>query len=134
MKVYASENPGPVTDLGNGTYFENSNIVELSDPETGETYFEFDAETKEWPASPVAPNEVYAWRLRLSTQIAGLKDSIDALLENLPAPAKTIAKEAWNAGVTIRRDSPLVAQLAGALSLTDEQVDSLFLSANAIEI
>lgn len=134
MKVYASENPGPVTDLGNGTYFENSNIVELVDPETSEPYFEFDTELKYWPVEPTVPIEVYAWRLRLSTQISGLKESIDALLDQLEEPAKTIAKEAWNAGVTIRRDSPLVAQLAGALSLTDEQVDNLFLSANAIEI
>lgn len=134
MKVHADHHPGEVTDLGDGTYFENTNIQEVDAPENGSTYYEFDAELKVWPVAPIAPVEVYAWRLRLSTQIAGLKSAIDALLENLPDPDKTIAKEAWNAGVTIRRDSPLVAQLAGALSLTDEQVDSLFLSANAIEI
>lgn len=134
MKAYADQHPGDKTNLGDGTYFENTNIHEITDPENGDMKYEFDAELKVWPVEPTVPVEVYAWRLRLSTQISGLKPSIDALLENLPDPEKTIAKEAWNAGVTIRRDSPLVAQLAGALSLTDEQVDNLFLEANAIEI
>ncbi len=134
MKVYAGENPGEITDLGDGTYFKNSNIVALSDPDTGDGYFEFDAELSVWPTASVVPEEVYAWRLRLITQLEGLKGNIDSLLDQLEEPAQTIAREAWTAGVTIRRDSPLVAQLTTALSLTTEQVDNLFLEANAIEI
>lgn len=134
MKVYAAEHPGDITDLGNGTYFENTNILELTDQETGSPYFEFDAELKLWPIAQAVPEEVYAWRLRLSTQIAGLKPVIDGLLGQLPEPDKTVATEAWNHGVTIRRDSPLVAQLTGVLGLTGEQVDELFVQANAIAI
>lgn len=134
MKVYADQHPGETTDLGDGTYFENTNILELTDQETGSPYFEFDAELKLWPTAPVVPQEVYAWRLRLSTQIAGLKMAIDNLLDQLPEPDKTVATEAWNHGVTIRRDSPLVAQMAGALGLPAEQVDELFVQANAIAI
>lgn len=133
MKSFSDLHPGSITDLGDGTYFENSNIEELVNEE-GKPYFQYDVELHSWPTPPVVPEEVYAWRLRLSTQIAGLKTAIDSLLEQLPQPEQTVAKEAWNAGVTIRRDSPLVAQLAGALGLLSEQVDELFIQANAIEI
>lgn len=134
MKVYADQHPGETTNLGDGTYFENTNIKEKTDPENGNSYFEFDAELKTWPTAPSVPEEVYAWRIRLSTQIAGLKPSIDGLLGQLSEPEKTVASEAWNHGVTVRRDSPLVAQLADALGLTPEQVDEIFMQANAIEI
>ncbi len=134
MKSFADNHPGSVTDLGDGTYYVNSNIEELIDEETGRTYFRYDVDLHYWPIPPIVPEEVYAWRLRLSTQIAGLKPSIDGLLDQLTEPEKTVAKEAWNAGVTIRRDSPLVGQLAAALGLSSEQVDELFVQANAIEI
>lgn len=134
MKVFANEHPGEIVDLGDGTYYETSNIVESTDPDTGQQIYSYDVVRKLWPTTPAVPEEVYAWRLRLSTQIAGLKPVIDGLLGQLPEPDKTVATEAWNHGVTIRRDSPLVAQMTGALGLPAEQVDELFVQANAIAI
>lgn len=134
MKAYAAEHPGDITDLGNGTYFENTNIIELTDQETGSPYFEFDAELKLWPTAPAVPEEVYAWRIRLAAQMTGLKPSIDNLLDQLPEPGQSVAKEAWYNGVSIRRDSPMVAQISAALGLTGEQVDGLFVQANEIQI
>lgn len=132
MKAYSDHNPGPITDLGDGTYYENSNIEEFTDEETGATQWRADSVRKEWPKTPQVPEEVYAWRLRLATIAAGLKDDIDSLISNLPEPDKTVAYEAWNAGVTIRRDSILLMQIVLALGLTEQQVDDLFIQANAI--
>lgn len=132
MKTIFDYNPGPITDLGDGTYLENSNIEEFTDEETGATQWRADSVRKEWPKVPEVPIEVYAWRLRLAAIGAGLKDDIDSLISNLPEPDKTVAHEAWNAGVTIRRDSILLIQVASALGLTEQQVDELFVQANAI--
>lgn len=134
MKTIFDYNPDEIIDLGDGTYLENSNIEEFIDPETGATQWRADSVRKEWPKTPQVPEEVYAWRLRLATQMGGLKTTIDALLNSLPEPDKTIALEAWNSGVTIRRDSPLIASLATQLGLTKEQVDEYFIQANSIEI
>lgn len=134
MKTIFDYNPGEIIDLGDGTYLENSNIEEFIDEETGATQWRADSVRKEWPKVPQVPEEVYAWRLRLATQMGGLKTTIDALLNSLPEPDKTIALEAWNSGVTIRRDSPLIASLATQLGLTKEQVDEYFIQANSIEI
>ena len=134
MKTIFDYNPDEIIDLGDGTYLENSNIEEFIDEETGATQWRADSVRKEWPKEPEVPIEVYAWRLRLATQMGGLKTAIDALLNSLPEPDKTIALEAWNSGVTIRRDSPLIASLATQLGLTKEQVDEYFIQANSIEI
>ena len=134
MKTIFDYNPDEIIDLGDGTYLENSNIEEFVDDDTGTTQWRADSVRKEWPKEPEVPIEVYAWRLRLATQMGGLKTTIDALLNSLPEPDKTIALEAWNSGVTIRRDSPLIASLATQLGLTKEQVDEYFIQANSIEI
>jgi len=132
MKTIFDYNPDEIIDLGDGTYLENSNIEEFTDEETGAMQWRADSVRKEWPKEPEVPIEVYAWRLRLVVAAAGLKDNIDLLLSNLPEPDKTVAHEAWNAGVTIRRDSILLAQVTSALGLTEQQVDEMFIQANAI--
>lgn len=134
MKTIFDYNPDEIIDLGDGTYLENSNIEEFTDEETGATQWRADSVRKEWPKTPQVPEEVYAWRLRLATQMGGLKTTIDALLNSLPEPDKTIALEAWNSGVTIRRDSTLIASLATQLGLTKDHVDEYFIQANSIEI
>lgn len=132
MKVYSDQHPGPVTDLGNGTYYENSNIEELVHEETGQPYYSYDVELHTWPTDPVVPVEVYAWRLRRATQLAGIKSTIDNLIDQMQEPEKGTAYEAWHSGVTIRRDSILLGQLVSVMELTSEQVDELFIQANLI--
>lgn len=134
MKIIYESQPEPVVDLGDGTFFENSNIEEFLDEVTGTTQWRADAVRKPWPADPDTPVEVYAWRLRISVKNAGLKDSVDYLISQLPEEQSGIAYEAWNNGVTIRRDSPLIAQLASTLGLSEQEVDDLFIQANLIQI
>lgn len=134
MKTIFDYNPDEIIDLGDGTYLENSNIEEFTDEETGATQWRADSVRKEWPKTPQVPEEVYAWRLRLAVKNAGLKTTIDNLIDQLDPEQREIAYEAWNNGVTIRRDSPLVAQLAYALGLTEQDVDGLFIQANSIQI
>jgi len=126
--------PDPVIDLGDGTYYENSNIEEFYDELSESTRWRADVQRKNWPVAPPVPLEVYAWRLRIVVKNAGLKEAVDNLIDQLPSEQKAVALEAWNYGVTIRRDSPLISHIADALELTEEEVDGYFIAANAIEI
>lgn len=86
------------------------------------------------PAAPVVavPEEILNWRLRVVAAVHRLKPGITAALGALEEPARTIATEVWYNGNTILRDSPLVAQLAGALGLTSKQFDAFFIQATAL--
>lgn len=44
-----------------------------------------------------------------------------------------VALLAWNNAIEFRRNSPTIAALAGAVGLTAEQLDALFLAASEIE-
>lgn len=63
---------------------------------------------------------------------AGLLDDVEAAINGLPEPQKTQARIDWNSAQDFRRDFPLLVQLAGAIGLTSEQIDSLFVAAAAI--
>ena len=60
---------------------------------------------------------------------ADLLDATQAAI----ADADALTKLAWADAQEFRRNSPMIATLAAALDLTDEQVDDLFRSAAEIE-
>jgi hypothetical protein len=76
-----------------------------------------------------AEKEVACWRMRAVMELAGLKGQIDALIEALPQPDKTIALAAWEYGNTVSSISPFVKGIQSALSLTDKQVFDFFVQA-----
>jgi hypothetical protein len=80
------------------------------------------------------PEEVAAWRLRFVVAQAGLKDSIDGGITALPEPARTLAREAWYNGTTIRRDSTLVNAMAEGLEIAPATLDELFRQAAALAV
>lgn len=83
---------------------------------------------------PIVPLELPAWRVKVVAHLQGLAPAIDAALANLPEPQRTVATLAWSEGNVVRRDSPMVEQLAAGLGLTDQQIDQLFLAAEALEV
>jgi len=50
----------------------------------------------------------------------------DAFFDGLPARDRIAAKAEWASITHVRRNAPLVAQLAAFKGLTDEQVDAIF--------
>jgi len=64
---------------------------------------------------------------------AGLLDDVEAIINGMSEPARTVARIDWDNATEFRRDNPLVAQLGAALGLTPAQVDDLFTVAAAIE-
>ena len=80
------------------------------------------------------PLEIALWRLRVILRIMNLETDIDTALELLQEPNRTAAKYIWEYGTVIERYSPTVLFIQSQLGLTDLQVDSIFIQANAIII
>jgi len=84
-------------------------------------------------ANPV-PREVPTWRLRAVLAIQNLEQSVNDALDALPQPNQTVAKRAWDYGSDTLRDSQTVVFIQSVLSLTDEQVDDIFIAAQNLVI
>ena len=64
---------------------------------------------------------------------AGLLDSADMAIAGIADDtARRAAQIDWTSATDVRRDWPLVASIAQALSLTDEQIDALFVAASQL--
>ena len=71
------------------------------------------------------------FQARAALHNAGLFPAVEALMAHEDTPM--IVKLAWTDAQEFRRTSPTVQALAGAMNLTDEQVDALFVAAAGIE-
>lgn len=120
--------------------FENSK-VEFTDAAAAQNYkdntpgaLRIDVITESDPETPIENIEVPMWRLRAILTLMGLKDSVDAIINSLPEPDKSIGKIAWEYGNTIMRLSPITTAVQQGLSLTNTQVDEIFNQAFAINV
>ncbi len=80
---------------------------------------------------PAVPQTVSRFQARAALHLAGLLPAVETLMAD-PA-TDPIARLAWQDALEFRRTSPTVLAMASALSLTDEQLDTLFISAAGIE-
>lgn len=69
------------------------------------------------------------FQARAALHAAGLLASVEAAV----AQADEFTKIAWADAVEFRRNSPTIAGLAGAVGMTDTQIDDLFRAAMQIE-
>lgn len=77
------------------------------------------------------PQTVTRFQARAALHLAGLLPSVEALMADPQTDA--LARLAWTDAQEFRRTSPTVLSMAGALGLTDEQLDALFTTAAEIE-
>lgn len=87
---------------------------------------------RDFTSAELCPEFVSAWRLRLVCQLHGKTDAINALINSLPEPTKSVYSAVWNQGTEFYRTSPTVLNVAGALGLTPEEIDQYFIEAEAI--
>ncbi len=66
--------------------------------------------------------------------MAGLLPAVEAALDVLSEPQRTVALAAWNGNADFDRHGTTVTTLAPALNLSDEQVDDLFRQADALQV
>jgi len=93
--------------------------------ETGELEFNTDLFI---PNIPV-PNEVTMRQARLELNKRGLLDSVNSILASADSAEAQIE---WDYSNTIQRDNVLIATLAVALGLSNDDVDALFISAKKL--
>lgn len=79
---------------------------------------------------PPVPAQVALWQARAALAQQGLLDAASA---KVAASGNPVLTAVWEYGNVITRASPGLALLAGALGLTEAQVDDLFRAAAALE-
>lgn len=80
------------------------------------------------PPAPI-PQIVSRFQARAALYGAGLLPSVETAI----AAADPLVQMAWVDAQEFRRDSPTILAMAGALGLTDTQVDELFTAASQIQ-
>lgn len=85
------------------------------------------------PEDPPAsvPEKVSRLQARLALMGAGLLQSVE---DHIAASDDPVLQMAWAEATEWRRDSPTIAAIAAALSLSEDQVDELFIAAGAITV
>ena len=81
---------------------------------------------------PAIPAVVSIFQACAVLESAGLLDQVEAYFTS--TNASKAEKIAWQRIQEVRRDSPLLARLAALLQLSDEQLDSMFISAAQITV
>jgi hypothetical protein len=79
--------------------------------------------------TPPVPASVTARQARLALFGAGLLDLVEGAVAAMEGPQGRAVQIEWEYALAVERQSPLIAALAPALGLTDEQVDNLFRAA-----
>ena len=90
---------------------------------------EFATLNAQWhPATPAAvPVSVTPRQAKLALLSAGLLDAVEAAIEAIADPAtKRVAQIEWEYAQEVRRDWPLLNQVAAGMGMTDAQIDDLF--------
>ena len=82
----------------------------------------------------LVPNEVALWKIRAVLANMGLEQNVVDAINALPNPPRIGALYIWNYGTSIERNSQTVGFIQLTLQLTDEQVDSIFINADAITL
>ena len=118
-----SQVPGFVTD--NGTCFQITDQIYTDWVDSGGVTIPADIPLV------VIPQSVTRFQARAALHLAGLLQSVDAMMSD--PSADMLAKLAWQDAQEFKRTSPTVLAMAKALNLTDKQVDDLFVQAAGIE-
>jgi hypothetical protein len=79
--------------------------------------------------APSVPAIVTMRQARLALMGAGLLAQVEASIDALPSPQKEAARIEWDFSSEVHRNKAFVSTLAGALGLTDAQLDALFTQA-----
>lgn len=100
---------------------------------------EYEWDGSEWAHVPPDPAEALAaerahmvcsrFQAKRALFDAGLLSAVEDAVKGADVPTQL----AWDEATEFRRNSPTIAAIAGALKLTDEQIDDLFRAAMQIE-
>lgn len=78
---------------------------------------------------PIVPQKVTMRQARLALLNAGKLADVDVAIASLPSPQKEAAQIEWEWSSTVERSRPLVQTLGTLLSLSEQDLDNLFIEA-----
>jgi hypothetical protein len=81
------------------------------------------------PAPKIVPQSVTMRQARLALLGAGLLSQVDAAIESLDDPVKTVAQIEWQFSSSVERNRQLVNVLGPLLGLSEDELDDLFIEA-----
>lgn len=82
------------------------------------------------PDAPIVPNSVTRFQAIAALELAGLRDSVETIMTDPATPI--LARLAWKEAGEFFRDSPTVASIAQVLTLSDAQLDELFIVGSGV--
>lgn len=76
----------------------------------------------------IVPDKVTPRQIRQGLILKGVSlAQIDAILDSLPEPQKSLAKVEWEFSTEVQRGNPMVNQVGAVLGWTQDQLDDLFI-------
>jgi len=75
------------------------------------------------------PHEVSMRQARLALLARSVLGEVDTAIDSLPSPDREAARIEWDYSSVVARNSPLVVMMGAALSLDDDALDELFITA-----
>jgi hypothetical protein len=89
---------------------------------------------EELPMPVRVPREIPNWRAKAILATMGLTGRVNEIIGSLPEPQRTVVQAAWAGDAKLARTGATVMALGAALGMTGEEMDALFVAAEAIEI
>lgn len=86
------------------------------------------------PARTVVPRSVPGWKAKAVLESAGLLQAAQDAIAAIEGDAGIAVRNAWAASAAFDRNGPTLLALASSLGLTEEQIDNMFLQADAIRV
>lgn len=109
-----------------GEYYYKESVNDTDFDNKKKEFFPVEAEIK--------TREVANWKIRAILKTMNLISPIETALNNLNEPLKSIAQSAWEYSPVINQYSNTVKLIQSVCELSDEQIQSIFDSAEAINI
>lgn len=95
-------------------------------------WYWFDTLDAAMAGMPKNVSSVTMRQARLALLGAGLLDDVDAAINAMPEPQRTVARINWDYSSTVERDSEVLVALAASLGLAESDLDNLFTTAASL--
>jgi len=86
------------------------------------------------PVLPPIIDELPLWRVKAVVELMGLKTSVEAAIDGMEEPTRTVVRNSWIDGNVMARSSATVNAVGAALGLSDAQLDDMWRQAAAFQV
>jgi hypothetical protein len=118
----------------------DNQMIEFATREEAENYLQNNSITSEIEtveevvqAKATVPQTVTPRQIRIALVMSGISlSTIEAMIDNLPEPDRSITKITWEYSVEFQRNNPLLNAIAPIFGFTQQQIDELFQLASTL--